>query len=313
MNLFTRQYSTRVAYALVALSSTIWGLLWIPLRLVNEYGLHPIWVNALFMVLPAITLGFVCWRTLVANRHHWRALLAIAFFMGGGFVFYATGLIVASVSKTTVLFYLTPVWATVFGLFFLGERSNAKRWLAIGAALVGCLLVMRLNPLNLQFERADMFGFASGLFWGVGSVCVRRFPQVSYIAVTFSQYVAGALLAVIVGLIINAPIPEMGTIAKALPVSYVIAAMIFMPTVLIILRISQYVSPGLVGILMLSEVVFAVASSHVLLGEVMNGWQWLGVVAILLIGVWLGITANEDSVAETDAYMAATSGADKGG
>ena len=71
-----------------------------------------------------------------------------------------------------------------------------------------------------------------------------------------------------------------------------------MPTVLIIFRVSQYVSPGLVGVLMLSEVVFAVVSAWWLLGEVLTIWQWVGMIAILGTGTWLGLSADDEPVSE---------------
>ena len=44
---------------------------------------------------------------------------------------------VASVTKTTVLFYLTPVWATLFAYVALSERVGLGRWLAIAGGLLG--------------------------------------------------------------------------------------------------------------------------------------------------------------------------------
>lgn len=295
MQFLSGQFSPRVAYFLVFISSTVWGLLWIPLRMVADYGVSPIWVNTLFMGVPALTLAMFGWRTLWASRRSWIRIVAISIFMGSGFVLYSLGLINASVSKTTVLFYLTPIWATIFGLFVLGETSTWQRWGAIALALVGCLLVMRLNPLAISFERSDLYGFGSGLCWGLGSVLLRRFSDIHYVAVTFGQYVVGATLASLAAILLGVPVPDVSAIVAALPITIFAAAGIFLPTVLIIFRISQYVSPGLVGILMLSEVVFAVASSWLLLGENLNHWQWIGVVAILATGVWLGLAADENT------------------
>jgi drug/metabolite transporter (DMT)-like permease len=47
--------------------------------------------------------------------------------MGVGFVLYGLGLVVASFTKTTVLFYLTPVWATLFAYAALSERVGLGR------------------------------------------------------------------------------------------------------------------------------------------------------------------------------------------
>lgn len=294
MQFLSGQFSPRTAYFLVFISSTVWGLLWIPLRMVTDYGVPPIWVNTLFMGVPAMTLALFGWRILWASRQHWVRITAISIFMGSGFVLYSLGLINASVSKTTVLFYLTPIWATVFGLFVLDETSTWQRWGAIGCALLGCLLVMRLNPFSVNLEMSDLYGFASGLCWGLGSVMLRRFADIHYVAVTFGQYVVGAMLASVAAVWLGVPAPDMNALMAALPITVFAAAVIFLPTVLIIFRISQYVSPGLVGILMLSEVVFAVASSWLLLDEQLNQWQWVGVMAILATGVWLGMAADND-------------------
>ena len=297
MHFFSGQFSPRIAYIMVIASSAIWGLLWLPLRTIESFGVSPLWVNIVFMLLPAIPLALFGWRVLLADRKYWRAVIPMCLFLGGGFVLYSLGLIYGSVSKTTVLFYLTPIWATVFGLFVLGEKSSLRRWVAIGLALTGCLLVMRVNPLDITFARVDMLGLASGLCWGAGSVLIRRFPQVHFVTVTFGQYIAGASVAWIAAVLIGEAAPPAMVLIKALAFAFVIAAGLFLPTVLIILRISQYVSPGLVGILMLSEAVVAVASSWLMLNETLNLWQWMGVTLILAVGVWLGLTASEDQEA----------------
>ena len=67
--------------------------------------------------------------------------------VGTAFTLYSLGLLLASVSKTTTLFYLTPIWSTLMGSVFLGERAGLRRWGAIGLALVGCCFVMQVNPV----------------------------------------------------------------------------------------------------------------------------------------------------------------------
>ena len=52
----------------------------------------------------------------------------------------------------------------------------------------------------------------------------------------------------------------------------------------------QYVSPGLVGILMLSAVLVAALSSWLFLQEALTLSQWASVLAILGTGVFVGLT-----------------------
>ena len=51
--------------------------------------------------------------------------------MGVGFVLHGLGRVVVSVTKTTVLFYLTPVRPTLFAYVALSERVELGRWLTI--------------------------------------------------------------------------------------------------------------------------------------------------------------------------------------
>ena len=70
---------------------------------------------------------------------------------------------------------------------------------------------------------------------------------------------------------------------------------IFLPTVLLLFRIMQYISPGLVGILMLSEALVAALSAAYFLGERLDPAQWLGAGLILATGVFVGIIEGRRS------------------
>ena len=85
-------------------------------------------------------------------------------------------------------------------------------------------------------------------------------------------------------------LPEMRRLIAVLPVAFLASTVVFLPSVLLIFRIMQYVSPGLVGILMLSEVLVAALSSWLFLQEALTLSQWAGVLAILGTGVFVGLT-----------------------
>ena len=84
--------------------------------------------------------------------------------------------------------------------------------------------------------------------------------------------------------------PETHRLIAVLPVPFLASTVVFLPSVLLIFRIMQYVSPGLVGILMLSEVLVAALSSWLFLQEALTLSQWAGVLAILGTGVFVGLT-----------------------
>ena len=107
--IFVRRYAHHHVLLIVFLSSAIWGVLWAPMRYVESFGISGLWVVTLFHVLPAIAILPFIARAYVACRQHRLVSFIAGGLMGISFVLCGLGLVVASVIKTTVLFYLTPV------------------------------------------------------------------------------------------------------------------------------------------------------------------------------------------------------------
>ena len=141
MKFFLQQHSHRNASLIVFLSSGVWGIMWYPMREVESLGLAPLWVQGMFMLMPALALLPFAFRATMAARHHWVIYLAAGGLINAGFTCFGLGLLLASVSKTTVLFYLTPVWGTILGRFFLGERPGC------------CLLYTSPSPRDKRQSR----------------------------------------------------------------------------------------------------------------------------------------------------------------
>ena len=301
MKFFYHQHSHRTASLIVFLSSGVWGIMWYPMREVESLGLAPLWVQGMFMLLPALALLPFAFRATMAARHHWVIYLAAGGLINAGFTCFGLGLLLASVSKTTVLFYLTPVWGTILGRFFLGERPGLQRWLAVGAAVIGCGLVMRLDPWRMAFEPADLLGLSSGLLWGAGTVVLRRFPDADFRNISLVQYIIGVALAGLIILLLDVPAPTSAALLAAAPWAFVFGALVFLPALMLIFRISQYLSPGLVGILMLSEVLVAATTAALFLGERLDAAQLVGVGLIMAAGagvVLVGPKSHDDDPAK---------------
>ena len=288
LSMFTREYEQRHALLIIFLASSFWGVLWVPMRHIEAMGLSGLWVVVLFHFLPALAMLPLIVRTAPSSRRDWGRAAVAGALMGAGFALYALGLVVASVTKTVILFYMTPIWSTVIAYFVLRERAGWGRWLAIAAALVGCALVTGVNRDELRFDPADLLGLLSGLFWALGSVMIRRYDGLNFVHVSFLQYLSGGIMALLAALYLGDPLPQLNAFLKAIPPAFLASVVVFLPSVLLIFRIMQYVSPGLVGILMLSEALVAAVSAAFWLGETLSSTQWIGVGAILTTGVFIG-------------------------
>ena len=288
LSLFTREYEQRHALLIIFLASSFWGVLWVPMRHIEAMGLSGLWVVVLFHFLPALAMLPLIVKTMPSSRRDWGRAAVAGALMGAGFALYSLGLVVASVTKTVILFYMTPIWSTVIAYFVLRERAGWGRWLAIAAALVGCTLVTGVSRDELRFDPADLLGLLSGLFWALGSVIIRRYDGLNFVHVSFLQYLFGGIMALLAALYLGDPIPQLNAVLQAIPPAFLAAVVVFLPSVLLIFRIMQYVSPGLVGILMLSEALVAAVSAAFWLGETLSSMQWIGVGAILTTGVFIG-------------------------
>ena len=288
LTLFTREYAQRQALLIIFLASSFWGVLWVPMRHIEAMGLSGLWVVVLFHFLPALAMLPLIVKTAPSSRRDWRQAAVAGALMGAGFVLYALGLIVASVTKTVILFYMTPIWSTVIAYFVLRERAGWGRWLAIAAALMGCALVTGVSRDELRFDPADLLGLLSGVFWALGSVMIRRYNGLNFVHVSFLQYLFGGIMALLAALYLGDPMPQHNALLQAIPLAFVASAVVFLPSALLIFRIMQYVSPGLVGILMLSEALVAAVSAAFWLGETLSSTQWIGVGVILTTGVFIG-------------------------
>ena len=69
-HIFVRRYAHHHALLIVFLSSAIWGVLWVPMRYAESFGISGLWVVTLFHVLPAIAILPFIARAYVAHRRH---------------------------------------------------------------------------------------------------------------------------------------------------------------------------------------------------------------------------------------------------
>ena len=284
--------STNIASIIVFISASFWGLYWIPLRYLEEHGIAGGWAIAL-LNLPAglLLVPFTIWQWRQHREHIWHCVL-IGVLTGLGIALYTSGLVYSSVVRATLLFYLTPAWATLIGIVWLGEKATWQRWAAIAISLAGLGLLVSGGgsvPLNM----GDLFALLSGVFWAVGSAFIKRYNSVPLPGMTLLQFVFTALFAVLIGFLMGGINPPSLTIAiSALPLSVLISVFILLPSVVVIFWVQKFLFPGRVGLLMMSEVLMAVLTASIFLPEeAMSLIAWFGaflIIAACFIEVFSG-------------------------
>ena len=278
--------SAGFASATVFLSASLWGLYWIPLRSLEGQGVDGAWAVALLNLPAGVVLALIVLWQWGRHRGHVGHALAIGALTGLGMALYALGLVHSSVVRATLLFYLTPVWATLIGMAWLGEKGCWQRWAAIGGGLGGLALLVSGGgsvPLNI----GDLFALLSGVAWAFGAAMIKRFDAVPVAGMTMAQFACAALAAVALGYVAGpVAIPGGDVLLEVLPMILLISVAIFMPAVCVLFWAQKFLFPGRVGLLMMSEVLTAVLTASLFLPEErLSAIEWTG--AVLIIGACL--------------------------
>lgn len=268
------------------LSASAWGMYWFPLRIIEGVGVSSAWSVVIINACPLALLVPLFIITKNAKLH-FKLILFSALMIGLAITLYANALVETTVVRATLLFYLNPIWGTLVGLVILSEKLTKARIISILVAMLGllCLLSEGENPTH-PLNIGDIYGLLSGLFWVIGAASLNRGKNIEIIPLTTFIYIATTVFSFLFAAIIykDDP-PAVSLIVSILPSSIVWSVLVFLPSFMIIFKVSQVLFPGRVGLLMMSEVIVAIISASILIPtENMISLQWLGAFAIVGAG-----------------------------
>jgi len=279
---------TRSEIAIVV-SGALWGLYWIPVRYLEARGVGVVWLTLGIFVASLALLVPILIRWPGARAAFTPRMLATGFLTGGGFILYSISIALTEVVNAILLFYLSPVWATMLGRFVLAEHFTGARLTALALGLGGLWVVLGAEGgVPLPGNLGDWFALAAGAAWALGSIRVHQDTAIPPMAHVTSLFVGGTAATLLVSLLPlvepgPAPTPEAGAIAIVLGVAALSVA-----SAVGILWGVRFVSPGRVGLLMMTEVVTGLASAAAFAGEPFGAAEVAGsllIVAAALVEV----------------------------
>lgn len=286
--MLTVAHSDKTLSIALAISAAIWGLYWLPLRTIENAGLSGAWSVVFFNACPLIVLcPLLALHFKKIADMLWPTVLA-ALMIGLAFTFYANALVETTVARATLLYFLTPVWATILGVIWLSEPLTKARILSIIVALTGLVLLLSNGGANNQpLNLGDLYGFLSGVFWAIGLATLNRWGSIPIVPLTAFIFLATTVLSAIFAYsFYGDPPPDPSQLKAALPTAVVWSIVVMLPTFFVIFMVSKILFPGRVGLLTMSEVVVAIFSAAVLVPEeTLLPIQWLGAVAIVAAGI----------------------------
>ena len=267
--------------AVIAISGALWGLYWIPVRHLEDRGVGVVWMTlGVFLVALAMFVP-VFVRHPPARAVFTPRMLVTGLLTGGSFVLYSVSIVLTEVVTTILLFYLSPVWATVLGRLLLGERLTVSRLAALVLGLGGLWVVLGgESGLPLPRNLGDWCALAAGITWALGTLRVHQDAAVSPIAHTAALFVGGTVAIAILSLLpaLEAPVPAVTAPAAAIVLAVAVLSVLSAGGILWGARL---ISPGRAGLLLMMEVITGLASAALLAGEPFGVVQVVGSTLIM--------------------------------
>jgi drug/metabolite transporter (DMT)-like permease len=265
-----------LAMLAIAISALMWGLWWLPLRMLEQAGLEGHWTTFTVYAGASVVLLPLLWRSRRARRGRLLPSLLVGALYGFILSFWSFALLMGEVVRVTLLFYLVPIWATGVAWAWFGVRPDAWRILAVIAGLAGAVVVLGFEggfpqPRSL----GDWAGLGCGVAFAFAAAVARKVGEDVGLESTLATFPVAAIFALPAIALIpevgatSAPVLFTGDLSVPALVLAVAAIAVFwlLPQTWFFLWGAARLDPARVSILLMFELVSAAASASFLTDE----------------------------------------------
>lgn len=273
-----------LAVTALLISSTLWGVIWYPLRLLEGQGMDGL-TTSLVMYLAASLVGLPWLRGLGrAWREQRVPLLLIMLFSGWTNVAFILAVLDGHVLRVLLLFYLSPLWAVLMGRWFLGERIGPSGALTLLVAMCGAVFMLWQPETGSLWPQSasDWYGLTAGMSFAGLNVAVRSGESISQGCKANVSWWGVVLLS-------SAWLWLAGTGLASVPVEvYLQAVLVGIGAIVVMTLTVQYGVTHLPiqrsAVILLFELVAGAISAQLLAHEAVLLQEWLGGGLIVLAG-----------------------------
>ena len=282
--------------------ASIWGLFWIPLRFIDENGVTGLWAVALTMAVGLIpALPAALWLGEI-RREHLGAIVPIGLGSGIALTFYSAALLETDVVRAIFLFYILPIWTTLFGYLFLKEPLTPGRIAAVLTGLAGLwLLLGGGSGWPLPENRGDWFALAAGMLWGGTIALIRKNQGAGAFANNAATFLFGTVFALALAFLLpaqRAVMPDLDALQTVALVALAFGVLGLWPAGIGMIWGTRYVPATTSALLTMSEIVVGTISAVLLIGTSLDTPAMFGAV-IIVAAVLIDLYAHRDEPATT--------------
>jgi drug/metabolite transporter (DMT)-like permease len=282
------------------ISSIGWGLTWLPLHYFESQGLSgPTMVFIIFLcaslvLMPILIRQFQGWKR---HIHH---MLLIALFGGLANLLFQNALFYGDVVRVMILFYLLPIWSVLGGRIFLGERIDAIRWLTLGAAISGGVLILGgFSVFDSPPDWIDLFAIGSGFAFAMNNLVFRATQEVPLFSKVSAMFLG---VVIMMGIFLMAS-PSVSWPSEQLVLVY--AALYGIVWLTLITLGTQWgvthMGAGRASIIIVMELVVAVISAVIILSQPLSMVEMAGALLVIAAAIIEGFREEAEATHQAPA------------
>jgi drug/metabolite transporter (DMT)-like permease len=178
-------------------AASIWGGMYVVSKVVLEV-VPPFTLLAIRLLLGIAALGMVVAfrpKTQMTRRQFWQIFLVGFVGYGVSLAFQFIGTRLSTASNGSLVTSATPAFVLLFAPFLLGEKTTARRLIALVISTLGVVAV--IDPRTAELSPTLFWGnlslLAAALTWALYSVLVRKVSQTGDLLTASAIMLAGGI------------------------------------------------------------------------------------------------------------------------
>ena len=270
--------AARLPILVLLFSASLWGLGWWPLKQFAAAGLSGPVLALLTYGLVGLCTSILIWRERAAWRVQSGVLLGIVVIGGWANTAFVWAMVIGDVVRVMLLFYLSPVWSVLGGWLLLGEPLRPRRRWAVGMALVGLWLVLGgSRAFEAPSSRADILALTAGLAFAGNNLLARAGQHIPVASKTVAVFVGCGVMAMLLMAQQGLALPPISLLASPLGLGVLAYGFIWLVVATATWQYGvTHLESGRAGIVLVVELLVAVASASWVAGTALAPMEWLG-------------------------------------
>ena len=228
--------------------------------------------------------------TLLPVHPMWSGIRTIATMMTGLLAFYSFSIL--PLAQVYSILFAMPLLITVLAIPILGEKVGFHRWIAVLAGLIGVLVVLR--PDNVQLGFGHLAALGAAFSGATASVIMRKIGKDERLVVLmiYPMLMTFFVMAIALQLIFRPMHIE------DMRISFLISMLGLIATLFVIASYREG-EAAIVAPMQYSQIIWASIFGYYLFGEQINSSMIIGTVIIIVSGLYIVIRESGSNFENT--------------